>query len=112
MIATTKQLEQLFCVCCGNPVDNEPRSAWQKAPTSSLPSVTGGRICCECDSQIQRTPVSKYLGSAGQTAVERDYKAFLDGKRDYPILVQITCADGSEILSPVSDKAAKAFLVA
>lgn len=70
------------------------------------PAAGGGRICDTCEGQFSRKPIK----SEPQSDVEKDYAAFLKGKRDYGIKVQITCADGSEILSPVSDRMAKAFL--
>lgn len=99
MITTTENIEAERCQCCANPLK-------LTEGYRSYPSALGGRICCDCEDKFSRKPIPK----EGQTALEYDYKQFLAGKRDYGIKVQITCADGSEILTPVSDRMAKAFL--
>ena len=102
MITTTKHIDAMKCDICATELKPDG-----KPEVPSVPALFGGRICCYCDHQFKRSTIT----SSGQTAVEKDYKAFLDGKRNYPIRVQITCADGCEINSPISDKAAKSFLV-
>lgn len=102
MITTTENIEAERCQCCNEPLMPD-ESRWNRG---SYPSVLGGRICSDCENQFSRKPFK----IACETDLEKDYAAFLKGKRDYGIKVQITCADGSEILSPVSDRMAKAFL--
>lgn len=97
MITTTKQINAMKCDICNVDIETIP----------SRPALFGGRICCDCDGKFKRNNIP----SSGQTPVEKDYKAFLDGKREYAITVRITCADGCEINSPISDKAAKSFLM-
>lgn len=106
MITTTEHIESKEgCCICG--FKFEPPANNLRCNLTSYPALFGGRICSDCENKFKRNKIP----SSGQTEVERDYKAFLDGKRNYPIRVQITCADGCEINSPISDKAAKSFLV-
>lgn len=102
MITTTKHIDAMKCDICATELKPE-----HSREVPSVPALFGGRICCNCDHKFKRSTIP----SSGQTPVEKDYKAFLDGKREYAITVRITCADGCEINSPISDKAAKSFLV-
>lgn len=84
------------CAICGKETNGD----------RTFPALFIGRICVDCEHSTKRNKIAV----AWQTELEKDYKAFLDGKRDYPIQVRIVCDSGEEILSPVSDKLARAFL--
>lgn len=102
MITTIENIDAERCQCC-NTLIRKSESVYDR---TSYASVLGGRICADCESQFSRKPIK----SEPQSDVEKDYAAFLKGKRNYPMAVRITCADGSEICTPVNERLAKAFL--